>query len=91
MPKDKAAFDYPELYASIFYGKWTSESTIRRRAVQRGYLIRKSRRVNLTPFDQGGYMLIEIGTDTIVVGPRFDANILDILVHLRDASDYGAA
>ncbi|MGY3332965.1 hypothetical protein ACVILI_005982 [Mesorhizobium sp. USDA 4775] len=86
---ERPAWDYPELWASVVNGAPISENTIRRRAAKLGFRVKKSRRANLTPLDQGGYMLKNHKTNAIVIGPRFDADLADILIYLRDANDDG--
>jgi len=61
-----------------------SISTLRRRAREAGYRIVKSRKVNFSPNDQGGYMLVDVGTNAPLVGYQFDADLDDIAAFLAD-------
>lgn len=55
-----------------------NESTIRRRARDAGFRVRKSRKVNITPEDQGEYMLIDASTGFPACGYRYDADLQEI-------------
>lgn len=59
-----------------------TESTIRRRADRAGYSLIKSRKVEVTPEDQGEYMLIDAGTRFPVCGHRYDADLAEIALFL---------
>jgi hypothetical protein len=53
------------------------EARVRRIARQHGYSIHKSRRA-LSLDNFGGYMLIDVNTNAVVAGPRFDLSLDDI-------------
>jgi hypothetical protein len=60
-----------------------SESTLRRRAREYGYVIRKSRAGESV--DQlGAFMLIDADRNLIVLGERFDASLADISEFLAE-------
>lgn len=64
----------------------TTESSIRRKAARRGYVVRKSRAWKCAPRsdNHGDYMLIEASRNRIVLGKRFDATLDD---NLHDWTD----
>jgi hypothetical protein len=65
----------------------SKESAVRRKATQRGYVVRKSRRRNSVPNsdDFGDYMLIDAYRNLIALGERFDATPQDINDYLTAA------
>ena len=66
-----------------------NESTVRRRALRRGYQVRKSRRSRSCD-NYGGYMLIDIYKNWVVLGERFNATLENIDVFLRECDEEAA-
>lgn len=59
-----------------------TEGAIRARAKRRGYRLLKSRRgISLDNF--GGYMLVDVETNGVVLGSRFDADLAEIARYLE--------
>ena len=59
-----------------------SEGALRSRARRNGLALRKSRReIDLDKF--GGYMLIDVETNVIVLGSRFDADLDAVAQYLE--------
>jgi hypothetical protein len=58
----------------------SKESAVRRKAIQRGYVVSKSRQRKCVPNSNnfGDYMLIDAYRNLIVLGEKFDATLQDI-------------
>ena len=54
------------------------ENKVRRRLVSQGYALKKSRAINLTPDDQGGYQIIDLQFGSIEAGERFDLTLEEV-------------
>jgi hypothetical protein len=63
------------------------ESSVRRHAQRRGYLVRKSRQRKFVPNlnNRGEYMLIEARRNLVVLGEQFNATLEDIAAYLNGA------
>ena len=63
-----------------------NESTVRRRALRRGYQVRKSR-TSRSCDNYGDYMLIDIYKNWVVLGERFNATLENIDAFLRECDE----
>lgn len=54
------------------------ESKVRRRLVSQGYALKKSRAINLTSDDQGGYQIIDLQFGRIEAGERFNLTLEEV-------------
>ena len=54
------------------------ERKLRRRLASMGYQLRKSRVRNTNIDDYGGYMIVDIFTNSIECGQRFDMTLEDV-------------
>lgn len=54
------------------------ENKVRRRLVSQGYALKKSRAINLTSDDQGGYQIIDLQFGRIEAGERFDLTLEEV-------------
>ena len=66
-----------------------NESAVRRRALRRDYIVRKSRqRIHVPNVDNhGDYMLIDIYKNWVVLGERFNATLENIDAFLRECDE----
>jgi hypothetical protein len=64
------------------------ESRVRRLAKRRGYLVRKSRQWKYIPHanNYGGYMLVLLNCNAVVLGSRFEATLNDIEHFFKEAA-----
>jgi hypothetical protein len=64
----------------------TTESSVRRKALRRGFFIHKSRARKHVPhgYNYGRYMLLNSRTSFVVLGERFDATLGDIEFFLNE-------
>ena len=60
------------------------ERRVRRLADRQGYVLRKSRIVNINLDDHGEYMLLDASLNIPVRGARFDADLDEIAAFLAD-------
>ncbi len=60
------------------------ENKTRRHAERLGFMLKKSRARNWNINDQGGYMLVDISTNVVIQGSRFDWSLSDIEGYLDD-------
>jgi hypothetical protein len=67
-----------------------TESSVRKLAAKRGYLLRKSRRA-ISVDNHGSYMVIEASRNLIVLGSRFDATLDEIEEWLRAGDPLAAS
>jgi hypothetical protein len=67
----------------------TTGSSVRRKALRRGFVIRKSRQRKHVPnIDNfGDYMLIEANRNLVALGSSFDATLEDIESFLNDGEE----
>lgn len=61
------------------------EPRLRRLASREGYALRKSRAWNWSHDNQQGYMLVDVETNTAVLGGRYQAELTDIAAFFADA------
>ena len=54
------------------------KNKVRRRLVSQGYALKKSRAINLTSDDQGGYQIIDLQFGRIEAGERFDLTLEEV-------------
>lgn len=54
------------------------ESKVRRLLVSQGYALKKSRAINLTSDDQGGYQIIDLQFGRIEAGERFNLTLEEV-------------
>jgi len=69
-----------------------AESSVRRKALRRGFFIHKSRARKHVPHSDnyGRYMLLNSRTSFVVLGERFDATLEDIEFFLNETDGRGA-
>jgi hypothetical protein len=60
-----------------------TENAIRKRATRAGFLLRKSRAHDWRLDDQGGYMLIDLSSNIVIMGSCFDADLREIAMYLK--------
>jgi hypothetical protein len=87
-PPDNKTNGGTTMSALIFYGdqelaKMRMEWRVRQWAARRGFQVRKSRSRSLKMNDHGEYRLVDVFTNTIVLGERFDASLDDIVEYLK--------
>ena len=59
------------------------ESALRRKMRKHGYSLHKSRS-RITPDNDGAYMIVDVGTNTVVTGSRFDLSLDDVSEWAQD-------
>ena len=69
-----------------------AESSVRRKALRRGFFIHKSRARKHVPHSDnyGRYMLLNSRTSFVVLGEKFDATLEDIEFFLNETDGRGA-
>jgi len=60
-----------------------SESTVRAQAKRRGFRVTKSRHPEHLN-NCGGYMLVDVGSNTVVAGGRYELTLEDVSALLRE-------
>jgi len=66
------------------------EARARRALARDGLILNKSRVKNLSCDDQGGYRIVDLYTNRIEAGERFDLSLEDVEMFARDGEAQGA-